>query len=43
MSCSTTTPWGLTNPTWTEYQSKDPVDNFFRPWIQDMGTANFEL
>ncbi|KAJ1018163.1 hypothetical protein NDA16_005029 [Ustilago loliicola] len=35
--------WGLTNPTWTEYQSKETVDNFFRPWIQDMGKTNLEL
>lgn len=35
--------WGLTNPTWTQYQSKDTVDNFFRPWIMDMGTTNLEL
>lgn len=34
--------WGLTNPTWTEYQSKDTVDNYFRPWIQDMGQTNLE-
>lgn len=35
--------WGLTNPTWTEFQSKETVDNFFRPWIKDMGTTNLEL
>ncbi|UTT90265.1 hypothetical protein NDA17_002816 [Ustilago hordei] len=35
--------WGLTNPTWTEYQSKEMVDGFFRPWIQDMGKTNLEL
>ncbi|KAJ9475430.1 Glycoside hydrolase [Pseudozyma hubeiensis] len=35
--------WGLTNPTWNEYQSQDTVDNFFRPWIQDMGQTNLEL
>lgn len=35
--------WGLTNPTWTEYQSKETVDNFFRPWIQDMGKTNLDL
>ncbi|SOV05287.1 related to cellulase [Ustilago sp. UG-2017a] len=35
--------WGLTNPTKTEYQSKETVDGFFRPWIQDMGKTNLEL
>ena len=35
--------WGLTNPTWTEFQSKETVDNFFRPWIKDMGKTNLEL
>ncbi|KAI3483929.1 hypothetical protein L1887_53085 [Cichorium endivia] len=35
--------WGLTTPTWSGYQSQDTVDNFFRPWIQEMGKTNLEL
>ncbi len=35
--------WGLTNPTWTEFQSQETVDDYFRPWIRDMGTTNLEL
>lgn len=35
--------WGLTDFEWKGYQSQDAVDNFFRPWIQDMGTTNLEL
>ncbi|SJX65488.1 related to cellulase [Sporisorium reilianum f. sp. reilianum] len=35
--------WGLTNPTWSDYQSRETVDNYFRPWIQEMGTTNLEL
>ncbi|PWY97753.1 glycoside hydrolase [Testicularia cyperi] len=35
--------WGLTTPTWNAFQSQDAVDNFFRPWISDMGTTGLEL
>ncbi|SNX87539.1 related to cellulase [Melanopsichium pennsylvanicum] len=35
--------WGLTNPTWTDFRSKETVDNFLRPWISDMGKTNLEL
>ncbi|EST08742.1 Glycoside hydrolase, family 5 [Kalmanozyma brasiliensis GHG001] len=35
--------WGLTTPTWDAFQSPETVDDYFRPWIRDMGTTNLEL
>lgn len=35
--------WGMLTKDFSEYRSSDAVNNFFIPWVKEMGTTNLEL
>ncbi|EPQ27969.1 uncharacterized protein PFL1_04296 [Pseudozyma flocculosa PF-1] len=35
--------WGLTTKDWSAWRSTDAMENFFKPWVRDMGRTNLEL